>query len=124
MYISDFIQVFLKKLSELSDDESTSRACREAYDDTLGKFHPFLIRTGARIAIYTLPTKDVLLKKVSSIFCLIIIYLLCKLIFQVCGNEEDIKRAITHLPETLLSTSIVYKNIEDLYTIHNLHILP
>lgn len=62
----DFIQVFLKKIGELDDSESTAGACREAYDLTLAKHHPFLIRNGARIAIYTLPTKNVLLKRVKN----------------------------------------------------------
>lgn len=61
---ADFIRVFLKKISELQDDENTSGACREAYDLTLAEHHSFLIRNGARIAIYTLPTKKNLLTRV------------------------------------------------------------
>lgn len=60
----DFIQLFLKKIGELRNEESTSTACREAYDQTLAKHHTFIIRNGARVAIYTLPTKIVLLRKV------------------------------------------------------------
>lgn len=66
-FTSDFIQIFLKKLGDLQEKEGTSGACRIAYDLTLAKFHPFLIRTGARVAIYTLPTKDILLKRVRSV---------------------------------------------------------
>ncbi|XP_018577644.1 ceramide-1-phosphate transfer protein isoform X2 [Anoplophora glabripennis] len=61
----DFIQLFLKKLGDLRDEESTSSACREAYDQTLAKHHPFVIRNGAKVAIYTLPTREILLKKVN-----------------------------------------------------------
>ncbi|KAJ8963731.1 hypothetical protein NQ317_012203 [Molorchus minor] len=60
----DFIQLFLKKLGELKEEESTSFACREAYDHTLAKHHSFVIRNGAKIAIYTLPTKEILLQRV------------------------------------------------------------
>nr|XP_023029251.1 ceramide-1-phosphate transfer protein [Leptinotarsa decemlineata] len=101
----DFIQLFLKKLGDLKDEESTSTACREAYDQTLSKHHTFLIRNGARIAIYTLPTKEVLLKR-------------------VCGGEEDIKQALDMLPRTLEVTSSVFQRIENLYSKHKLHELP
>lgn len=63
----DFIQVFLKKIGDLEDTANTSGACRDAYDLTLAQYHPFLIRNVARIAIYTLPTKNILLKRVKKI---------------------------------------------------------
>lgn len=62
--ILDFIQLFLRKLGELKDEEYTSGACREAYDETLANHHPFLIRSGAKLAICTLPTRETLLKRV------------------------------------------------------------
>lgn len=61
----EFIQAFLKSINDMKEEESTSGACVKAYEDTLGKHHPFLIRTGAKIAMYTLPTKHQLLSNVS-----------------------------------------------------------
>ncbi|XP_066141776.1 ceramide-1-phosphate transfer protein [Euwallacea fornicatus] len=101
----DFIQLFLKKVSELEDQATTVVACREAYDQTLAKHHSFIIRKGAQVAMYTLPTREQLLKR-------------------VCGDEEEIKKAVNLLPKTLEASSIVYMRIDTLYTVHNLHDLP
>ncbi|XP_066251047.1 ceramide-1-phosphate transfer protein [Euwallacea similis] len=101
----DFIQLFLKKVSELEDKATTVVACREAYDQTLAKHHSFIIRKGAQVAMYTLPTREQLLKR-------------------VCGDEEEIKKAVNLLPKTLEASSIVYMRIDMLYTVHNLHDLP
>ncbi|KAJ8946250.1 hypothetical protein NQ318_004619 [Aromia moschata] len=101
----DFIQLFLKKLGDLKEEDNTSTACREAYDRTLAKHHPFVIKNGARIAIYTLPTREVLLKR-------------------VCGETENIQRAMDMLPKTLEVTSVVFNRIENLYAVHDLHTLP
>ncbi|XP_076270212.1 ceramide-1-phosphate transfer protein [Rhynchophorus ferrugineus] len=101
----DFIRIFLKKVGELQDEETTSVACREAYDSTLAKHHSFIIKNCAKVAMYTLPTREQLLKK-------------------VCGDAEDIQRALNILPKTLESTAIVFTRIENLYTINDLHSLP
>ncbi|KAJ3653353.1 hypothetical protein Zmor_012609 [Zophobas morio] len=101
----DFIRLFLKKVGDLKDEDNTGTVCREAYDSTLAKFHPFVIRKGAQIAMYTLPTREQLLRK-------------------VCGNEEDVKVALEMLPKTLEATDAVYVRIEALYTLYDLHSLP
>lgn len=95
----------MKKVGNLSDEDNTGAVCREAYDNTLSKHHPFVIRKGAQIAMYTLPTRGNLLKK-------------------VCGGEEEIQRNITILPNTLEATDAVYNRIEALYTTYDLHSLP
>ncbi|ENN76291.1 ceramide-1-phosphate transfer protein [Dendroctonus ponderosae] len=101
----DFIQLFLKRISELENHENTSVACREAYDQSLAKHHSFLIKQGAKVAMYTLPTREQLLKK-------------------VCGDEEEIQRAVNLLPKTLAASAVVYTRIDTLYTVHDLHNLP
>ncbi|XP_044750252.1 ceramide-1-phosphate transfer protein [Coccinella septempunctata] len=92
----EFIQAFLKSINDLKENESTSGPCVKAYDDTLGHHHSFLVRTGAKIAMYTLPTKHQLLS-------------------NVCGNEENIKKAEEILPETLEITSEIYNRIQKIY---------
>lgn len=62
----EFIQAFLRSINDLKEEESTSGPCIKAYEDTLGHHHTFLIRTGAKIAMYTLPTKHQLLSNVSE----------------------------------------------------------
>ncbi|KAJ8944104.1 hypothetical protein NQ314_009547 [Rhamnusium bicolor] len=79
----DFIQLFLKKLGDLKNEEATSIACRDAYDQTLAKHHPF-----------------------------------------VCGEIENIQQAMDLLPKTLEATSNVHNRIENLYTLHDIHMLP
>jgi len=46
-------------------DEATGVACRDAYDRTLAKHHSFIVRKGAHVAMYTLPVREQLLRKVG-----------------------------------------------------------
>uniref|UniRef100_A0A182WKL4 Glycolipid transfer protein domain-containing protein n=1 Tax=Anopheles minimus TaxID=112268 RepID=A0A182WKL4_9DIPT len=98
----DFIQEFLKRLGELEGDGKTNGVCQAAYNDTLAQFHPWLIRKGATVAMYALPTRDQLLDKV----CL------------------DVTNAMKLLPEMLSVTRNVYDRTQDLYTKYDLHGLP
>ncbi|XP_053677628.1 ceramide-1-phosphate transfer protein [Anopheles nili] len=98
----DFIQEFLKRLGDLESDGKTIGACQTAYNDTLAQFHPWLIRKGATVAMYALPTRDQLLEKV----CL------------------DVTVAMQLLPEMLVVTRKVYDRTQDLYTKYDLHGLP
>uniref|UniRef100_A0A2M3ZAF8 Glycolipid transfer protein domain-containing protein n=1 Tax=Anopheles braziliensis TaxID=58242 RepID=A0A2M3ZAF8_9DIPT len=98
----DFIQEFLKRIGELEADAKTNGVCQAAYNDTLAQFHPWIIRKGANVAMYALPTRDQLLEKV----CL------------------DMTVAIDLLPEMLAVTRKVYDRTQDLYTKYDLHGLP
>ncbi|XP_013791450.1 ceramide-1-phosphate transfer protein-like [Limulus polyphemus] len=62
----EFIASFIGNLVVLHDDDVTSTAAQESYNKTLSKFHPWLIQKGALLAMYTLPTKQQLLKKVTG----------------------------------------------------------
>ncbi|KAI4465021.1 glycolipid transfer protein-related [Holotrichia oblita] len=102
----DFIRLFLKSVGELKNEDSTASVCRQAYDNTLAKHHPFLIRKGAQVAMYTMPTRQDLLRK-------------------VCGNDDEhIQNTINILPKTLEVSAVVHQRIENLYTLHSLHNLP
>ncbi|XP_046432065.1 ceramide-1-phosphate transfer protein isoform X2 [Neodiprion pinetum] len=61
----DFISEFLRQLGELSDGDKTSACCQDAYNKTLAKHHPWIIRKGAVVAMYAMPTRELLFKKVS-----------------------------------------------------------
>ncbi|CAG9801500.1 unnamed protein product [Chironomus riparius] len=98
----DFTRNFLRKLAELNPDDKTSDACKVSYQDTLAPYHPFLIRKGANLAMYALPTRDVLLTKV------------CK----------DVGSAVKALPEMLQFTDVVYDRIQALYKLNDLLALP
>ncbi|KAF2886212.1 hypothetical protein ILUMI_19962 [Ignelater luminosus] len=102
----DFIRVFLKNVGDLQDSDNTSAVCRAAYDQTLSNHHTFMVRSGARLAMHTMPTREQLLKK-------------------ICGdNSEDIQHALDMLPKMLEITSSVFDRIDNLYTVNDLHSLP
>ena len=100
--IADFIQEFLKRLGELEGDGKTNGVCQAAYNDTLAQFHPWLIRKGATVAMYALPTRDQLLERVCM----------------------DVAGAMKLLPEMLSVTRNVYDRTQNLYTRYDLHGLP
>ena len=61
-----------------------------------------MIRKGAVVAMYALPTQGELLKR-------------------VCDN---VPKAIETLPHMLKHTKLVYDRTENLYTVYELHDLP
>uniref|UniRef100_A0A1B6CAC8 Glycolipid transfer protein domain-containing protein n=1 Tax=Clastoptera arizonana TaxID=38151 RepID=A0A1B6CAC8_9HEMI len=99
----DFIRQFLKRVSELQPNDNTNTVGQEVYNNTLAKHHSWLIRKGAHIAMYVLPTKDVLFTR-------------------VCG--DTINDALEALPSMLNLTNEVYNRTEKLYEEQNLLNLP
>jgi hypothetical protein len=65
--LPDFIKEFLRQLGDLLDTDKTSSCCQDAYNKTLAKHHPWVIRKAAIVAMYTMPTREVLLKKVNRL---------------------------------------------------------
>ncbi|KAK1129357.1 hypothetical protein K0M31_019091 [Melipona bicolor] len=99
----DFIREFLRQLGELSDSDKTSSCCQDAYNKTLAKHHPWVIRKAAIVAMYTMPTRELLFKK-------------------VCGI--DVQRNVDVLPKMLEVTADVFNRTHNLYDVHQLHSLP
>lgn len=97
-----FIREFLLKLSEIESHEKTSGICKVAYNETLAQYHPWIVRKGASIAMYALPTREQLLNKVC----------------------QDVERSISILPDVLEISKMVYDRTEQLYTDFGLHTLP
>lgn len=64
-FFLDFLRNFLKRVGELESNENTNNVGQEVYRDTLGKYHSWLVRKGASMAMYALPTRQVLLQRVS-----------------------------------------------------------
>lgn len=89
-------------MSEIEDHEKTTGVCKVAYNDTLAQFHPWLVRKGALVAMYALPTREQLLKRVC----------------------QDVERSIVLLPDVLHISKMVYERTEQLYTDFDLHELP
>jgi len=61
----DFIRKFLQKVGDANNTDSLSKVGHEVYGDTLAHHHPWIVRKGANMAMYALPTREGLLKKVS-----------------------------------------------------------
>ncbi|PSN32459.1 Ceramide-1-phosphate transfer protein [Blattella germanica] len=100
----DFFRVFMGKLSDLRDEDKTHSACQDAYNSTLAKFHPWIVRKGAVVAMYALPTRAVLMQKVC--------------------RPDEVQQALDILPKMLQSAGEVYDRTEKCYTEHDLHDLP
>lgn len=99
----DFIREFLRQLGDLSDGEKTSSCCQDAYNKTLAKHHPWVIRKAAVVAMYTMPTRELLFKK-------------------VCG--DNVQRNIDVLPKMLEVTAYVFSRTHNLFEVYQLHTLP
>lgn len=99
----DFIREFLRQLGDLSDGDKTSSCCQDAYNKTLAKYHPWVIRKAAIVAMYAMPNREALLKK-------------------VCG--ENVQRNIDILPKMLEITADVYNRTDSIYETYQLHALP
>lgn len=100
-----FTMLFMKKLSESSDSDSSSSMASDAYKQSLEKFHPWLIQKAALWAMYTLPNVGDLTKKISV----------------PNMDREDTKRLLKEVTEVIKP---VYDLTEELYTKHDLHGLP
>ncbi|XP_008550781.1 ceramide-1-phosphate transfer protein [Microplitis demolitor] len=96
----DFIREFLRQLGDLKDVDKTSNCCQDAYNKTLAKHHPWVIRKAAIVAMYTMPTREVLFKK-------------------VCG--EHVQRNVDVLPKMLEVTADVFNRTHNLYEFNDLH---
>jgi hypothetical protein len=122
LHSTDFIRDFLKRLGEIEACDKTSHICSQSYNQTLANFHPFLIRKAAGLAMYALPSKPLNYRKK---------FIILSQNFQLTARDQlfekvcsDIPKSIEALPEMLRITDLVYKRIDQLYTIHNLHGLP
>ncbi|XP_020284153.1 ceramide-1-phosphate transfer protein [Pseudomyrmex gracilis] len=99
----DFIREFLRQLGDLKDCDKTSSCCQDAYGKTLAKHHPWVVRKAAIVAMYTMPTRENLFKK-------------------VCG--DNIQRNIDVLPKMLEVTADVFNRTHTIYETYKLHDLP
>lgn len=101
----DFITLFLERVSKLENKEKTTAVCQSAYDETLANHHTFLVRKGARVAMYALPTREGLLEK-------------------VCGSLTEVETALNILPKMLTVAKEVHSRSNCVYDEFNLHELP
>ncbi|KAH9513473.1 hypothetical protein Btru_033154 [Bulinus truncatus] len=61
----EFISAFLLKLRDSDGTVKFSSAATKAYDETLAKHHPWLVKKAVHLAMYMLPSRAELLKKMG-----------------------------------------------------------
>ena len=54
------------KVKGAPEDSGTAGIARECYDVTLSKYHPWLIRKGANMAMYLLPSRKTLISSMCK----------------------------------------------------------
>ncbi|CAL8126914.1 unnamed protein product [Orchesella dallaii] len=101
-----FVSMFLGKMDSIGDQDGISRICKDAYAQTLAKFHPWLIQKGAGIAMLGLPTKKDLILKVST------------------NGPVESNEVGPLMQDVIRRTHQIYDQCEELYTKHDLHSLP
>ena len=101
----DFTKQFLKELVEMEESGKISTMAVDVYKRTLANFHPWLIQKATGLALYTLPTRKELIKKIAP-----------------NGIEEAVLKE--KMEACIQSIDVVYNEIEDLYIKHSLHKLP
>lgn len=99
----EFISLFLQKMGGLSEEDKLSAVASEAYDATLSKHHPWLVRKGVALALYTLPSMGQLRERL-----------------QIDSSENS----ILLLAEIVSSINPVYDTVEKVYSDNDILALP
>lgn len=100
-----FTMLFMSKLSQSTDGDSSYYMAKDAYNESLANFHPWIIRKAALWAMYTLPKVGDFIKKIA----------------QPNMDKGKTKQLLKEVSDAMKQ---VYDFTEELYTKHNLHDLP
>lgn len=100
-----FTMLFMSKLSRSTDEDSSYYMAKDAYNESLANFHPWIIRKAALWAMYTLPKVGDFIKKIA----------------QPNMDKGKTKQLLKEVTDAMKQ---VYDFTEELYTKHNLHDLP
>lgn len=98
-----WLELFLERLRTSTEDSKTSVLCSEAYNESLAKHHPWVVRKAAGMAFCVLPGRPAF--------------------FEVM-NVGPPDQVVAVLGEAVPLISEVYTITEELYTQHNLLDLP
>ena len=103
----EYIIVFLLKLEDIQDDDNCSVISREAYEETLKKYHPWLVQKAAKLAMGLLPTKKGLIAKVCQ-----------------DGDEAALKKSQEDFSKAVSAMRSVYEATQVFYKDNNLLEIP
>jgi len=62
----EFILEFMRRMGDGTDDSKTSQIASDVYDETLAKYHYWIIRKMAVFAMFTLPNRKELVRKMCK----------------------------------------------------------
>lgn len=99
----EFTARLMMDLKTADDHEKMSHITKTAYDDTLAHHHPWLIRKGVHVAVYTLPTRKHFLEKLKM---------------------DDAEKAKDLLAKVSDYQKEIFVITENIYTKEKLHDLP
>ncbi|KAG7472077.1 hypothetical protein MATL_G00104750 [Megalops atlanticus] len=98
-----WLELFLERLRTSAEDSKTSVMCSEAYNESLAKYHPWLIRKASNMAFCALPGRPTFFEVMNV------------------GTPEQV---VAMLGDALPLISEVYQVTEELYSKHDLLDLP
>ncbi|XP_077367960.1 ceramide-1-phosphate transfer protein [Festucalex cinctus] len=98
-----WLELFLERLRISSEDSKTSAMCAEAYNESLARYHPWVVRKAAGLAFCVLPGRPAF--------------------FEVM-NVGPPEKVVAVLGEAMPLISQVYQITEELYAKNNLLDLP
>lgn len=100
----EFMMSFMNALADCSNDLSLAPVCRKCYDETLSRYHNWVVRKTVWLAAYTLPCRNYLLVLIhGSMPC-----------------EEELREVLSNV---LSISQVVYSLVDSMYSQHNLHSL-
>ncbi|XP_058498916.1 ceramide-1-phosphate transfer protein [Solea solea] len=98
-----WLDLFLERLRTSTEDDKTSVMCAEAYNESLARHHPWVVRTAAGVAFCVLPGRPAFFEVMNV------------------GPPENV---VAILGEALPLISEVYQVTEELYAQNNLLDIP
>ena len=99
----EFISALLEKIRDTDNKAKFSTEAVAAYDATLAKHHPWLVKKGVHVAMMMLPSRPDLLKKMSL---------------------DDTEEKMALLAKLIDELNVIYKITQDLYAKDKLLDLP
>lgn len=99
----EFTSRLMHDIRVAEEHDKMSHITKVAYDETLAKHHPWLIRKGVHVAVYTLPTRKHFIEKLGV---------------------QDAEKASEYLGKTADLQKRIFDITEAIYTREDLHGLP
>ena len=94
----------LKDIREAKEEEKMAPIARKGYDETLGRFHPWLVRKGVHLAVHSLAHRRELIASLSG------------------GRDKE--EAEDAMAKMIHNGAAAYTAVQDLYASRSLLDLP